>query len=665
MGFLSSLTEKIGSAFASPEVKATKAAKKILAFRENAPLHQTDTLDARRATADVVSIDHSQRTAEGVKTSRQESARLLNEIFAEVKKIDTHRRVLNESRWGAGLGGELWKELKTTVHGNVIHCILLGEAAFATHQAVQSELFSQILGPATGPAAVIVTALIARESIKKISEVTDYYFRGGRSQRKLLEQERQKISHLKKERKLVACHYKEGSMSAEEYIHYAADLARNVRMAEETVLNGRPKNDGTANESQFPAKKTKEILGEKKLVEQERGRAMARSIAATVAAPIVGVLNGMPLGINEWDGITPAHPVVASLQGVRYYSDGIARALSPIPHQTLTAFAAGATALIGKAIHEIRSLHNTFKPESLANTALQSMESSIERIKKYQEDLQTIANATPRPGRNLNVGNIEALRRRPPQQAALHDFSELAANVEVNIAKDAARKARKAARAAAPTLMDTIIGKITRPIKPAPETTPFTSQDFGESPSLFRAEAARKAFGASVAPGTLLDQNGFMDHLERRLEGATDIDVINLELYFSDQQHRHSKLDVSDSVIATLDDASRRCAAERLKRIAEKMPIVKSDPNALRARLLTLIGMDDEIAVGQKYFEKLFAQGYANASRIQRAYFNKVISALDLSLNVNEVTRMREKNAIFESVRVAIERYDQSQSQAA
>src|SRR3989338_10544478 len=133
---------------------------------------------------------------------------------------------------------------------------------------------------------------------------------------------------------------KEGLISAEEYIHYAADLARNVRMAEETVLNGRPKNDGTANESQFPAKKTKEILGEKKLVEQERRRAMARSIAATVAAPIVGVLNGMPLGINEWDGITPAHPVVASLQGVRYYSDGIARALSPIPHQTLTAFAA-------------------------------------------------------------------------------------------------------------------------------------------------------------------------------------------------------------------------------------------------------------------------------------------------------------------------------------
>ena len=204
MGFLSSLTEKISSAFASPEAKALKTAKKILAFRENVPTHQMSTHDVRQATADVVSINRSQRTAEGAKTSRQESAKLLNEIFAEVKKIDANQRVLNESRWGAGLGGELWKDFKTTLHGNVIHLVLLGEAAYFTHQAVQSELFSQILGPATGPAAVIATALIARESIKKISEVTDYYFRGERSQRKLLEQERQKVTRLKNERKFVA-----------------------------------------------------------------------------------------------------------------------------------------------------------------------------------------------------------------------------------------------------------------------------------------------------------------------------------------------------------------------------------------------------------------------------------------------------------------------------
>ncbi|MEK7648970.1 MAG: hypothetical protein AAB400_03565 [Patescibacteria group bacterium] len=665
MGFFSSLTEKLYNTFSASERKTKAPQKNVVDIKEHIPPRPTGTETEIEQLTDgstVISIDRSLNAATGEKTPRQESARRLNEIFAEVKNIKEQERILDTSRWGDGLRGELKKDLCTTVHGNLLRLTLLGEATYLTHQVVQSELFSHLLGPVTPVAAVLATTLIARESIKTISEVVDYYFRGGRSQRKLLEQERQQVQKLRGERKLAARHYREGIMSAEEYIHYAADLAKKVCTAEEAVLNGRPKNSEPASEPQFPAKKTKEILGEKKLIEQERGRAMARSIVSTVAAPIVSVLNGLPLGFNEWDGHAPAHTVVTSLQGVRYYSEGIARAFSPVPGQALTALAIGATGLIGKAVEEIYSFHKRFKPESKADAALQSMEKSLERIRQCQEDIQGIANTTPSPGKNLNVEQIEILRR-PTPYAAPKDFSDLAEAVARDDAKKAAAEARKAARG--PSLLDKVLGRATRPLGMPVETTPLTAQDFGESPSLFRAETVRKALGVNVLPGTLLTQEGFMDQLEKWIENASDIEIIDRELYFSDQQHKHTDGDVDENSITALDEAARRCAAERLHRVAEKMPIATFDPNAVRARLLVLIGMEDEVAVGQKYFEKLFAQGYADASRIQRTYFNSVLSALDLSTNVNDVSRKREKNIIFESVRAVIGSYENAQSEAA
>jgi len=663
MGFFSSLTEKLCDAFSPSERKTAKALRNIVDMRERVSPRQVDAIESDHLNEDpvVVSIDRSLNGCNGNKTSRQESARRLNEIFTEVKNIESQRRILNVSRFGKGLGGELWKDLKTTLHGNVIHLALLGEAAFVTHHAVQSEWFSQ-LGGATAPAAALATALITYESIKKISEVVDYYFRGGRSQRKLLEQERQKVVRMKNERKLAARHYKEGSMSSEEYIHYAADLAKNVRIAEETIVNGRPKTDGTTDESQFQQKKTKEILGEKKLIERERGRKMARAIVAAVAAPAVSVLNGLPLGINEWDGVTPAHNVMASLQGIRYHADSIAKVMSPIPGQALTAFAVGATGLIGRAAQEIFSLHNRFKPEAAADRAIKSMEQSIEKIKSLEQNIQTIADVTPRPGKTLNAENLETLYRAP-QQSAPRDFSDLAEAVEKEDAKKAAAEARKAARG--PSLLDKVLGRTTRPLGEAVRTMPLTDQDFGESPSLFRAETIRKALGMNVLPGTLLTHEGFMDQIEKWIPTASDTEIVERELYFSDQGHQHADLDVDESVRTALDEAARRCAAERLSRIAEKTAIAAFDPNAVRAHLLVLLGMEDEVAIGQKYFEKLFAQGYTNASRIQRAYFNAVLRALDLTMNISDVSRKREKNIIFDSIHAAIESYNQSQSQAA
>ncbi len=216
MGFFSKITEKVGGLFGASEAKekSQKLAKKVITMGEYTPERKPNPESGHLKTESaVIPIDRTQRDEKGEKTKRQESAKLLSEIFAEVKNIEAQQRTLNEARWGKGVVGELWKELCTTVHGNALRLTLLGEAAFFGHYAVQSDVFSH-LGPATPIAAVLATTLIARESIKTLSEVVDYYFRGENSQRKLLEQQRQKRKNYRNERKLTARHYREGDISA-------------------------------------------------------------------------------------------------------------------------------------------------------------------------------------------------------------------------------------------------------------------------------------------------------------------------------------------------------------------------------------------------------------------------------------------------------------------
>lgn len=661
MGFFTSFTEKIGGLFSAPETRTKKTAEKVIALREHVFAQSPDNEPTYSQEEAVISMDRTQDRTHHAKahtrSDRQEAARLANEVFDELKNLQRKSQELTEAQFGKGVVGELNKDLRTTLHGNLIRTVLWGEAALLAYHAVQSEAFAN-LGNVTAIGAVVTTLLLSRQAIKSVSETIDYYFRGERSKRKEIEQARKARKHFKNERRLMAKEYRDGTTSAEEYIHYAAQLVSDVRKQEEKILNG-----GQYDNSIHPP-----IAGLKESMKIERTHKLQRAIGATIAAPVVNVLiGGQQLGINEWDMVSPAHRVEASLAGLQFYSTKIADAVGTsfkgIPHQVWSAFAIGATSLVGKTIQEAATLAKKFDKRDQEERIIKEMEASIDHMKELEGRIQGIADNTPynRGRKRLNAEHMESLRYQPPQ-AAPNDFSDLAAAVEKNKADE---EKRNALRGKAGALFDKMLGRETQILRKPAETAPLTAQDFGESPSLFRAECLRKAIGTELLPGTLLAPEVFMGHLEQWLSTASDIDVIDRELYFSNQLHQYSNGDADESIKTSLDEASRRCAAERLGRIKEKTVLTSLDPNALRAQLLVLLGMEDEIAVGQKYFEKLFAQGYVNASRLHRLNFNKVMCALDLSLNISDVSRKREKNIIFESVRNIIAHYEDIQEQAA
>lgn len=658
MNFFTSMTEKIGGLFSAPETKSKKEAKKIITISEHAASPSAEHESTYSQKDVVISMDRTQRSDTHTHSDRQEVAKLTNEIFTELKNIQKKQKELTKAtvlNGGEGLLGGMDAILRTG-SGHLMGSILWGESALIAHQAVQTEAFANLLGNMTAIGAVVATTLLSYKAIKSVAETADYFFRGECSKRKELERARNERKHFKNERKLMAKEYRDGRTSAEEYIHYASQLVSDVRTQEEIILNG-----GQHKNSISPP-----ITGMKESMKQDRRHALERTIGAAIAAPVVNVLFGQQLGINEWDMVTPSHRVEATLSGIQFYSTKVADAVGThfkgAPYQAWNAFAIGATALIGKTIQDAAVLAKKFDKREQEERIIKEMENSIKHMKELEGRIGEIAEQTPFKGKKrLNAEHVESLRRKPPQSAP-NDFSDLAVAVEKNIADEQRKQERKTK---AQTFFDKVLGRGTQATKPAAETSPLTVQDFGESPSLFRTECLRKAIGIILPPGTLLSQDTFMGFVENWLRSASDLDVIDRELYFSSQQHQNNGIDADESIGATLDEAARRCAAERLNRIQEKTAYTAFDPNTLRARLLTLLGMEDEVAVGQKYFEKLFAQGYAQTSRLNRIYFNEIVRALDLSLNISDVSRKREKNSIFESMRDIITKYENAQAQAA
>lgn len=648
MGFFSSFKEKwFGKGHGE------KDKDNVVTFPDNGNHEKQGSHEKRveSADADVVSIDRSKRENERKSTQRQEVAKLTREVFTELKELQAKTRELNETKHGRGILGKLDRELRTKFHGNIIRVVLWGGAAIYAHSAVQSEWFSGLLGQVTAIGAVVATLLLTREAIKTVSETIDYYFRGERSRRKALEMVRASRKHYKNERRLTVQNYRKGEISSQEYIHYMAELVKDVRSSEEGILYG-ASNEGTVR---------KPLIGLKETMSMERSNALARAIGSTVAAPAVTVLfGGLQLGINEWDMKDPAHRVTASLQGLQYHKLNVpgasGRVFESIPHQAWSAFTIGATTLVGKAIQEAAQVAKKFDKRRQEDAIVEQMERSIENIKQLESRIHAISDITPSVGgrRRLNAEHMKEVNH-PPQEAFPSDFSDL-------VGKEAMQYSGQPE----PSLLDRVLGRVTRPIEESHRTAPLAPQDFDESPSLFRTECVRKIFGVPVASGTLMTHEAFMEHLDRHLATLSDTAIIEQELYLSSESHRHEANGTDEHILATLNDAARRCAAERKERVREKTALIATDPNTLRAQILLLIGMDDEIAVGQKYFEKLFAQGYARASRVQRGYFNEVLSALDLSLNANDtLTRKREKNIIFDSIRTIIEQNRESQEEAA
>lgn len=648
MGFFSSFKEKWFGKGGGEKDKDN-----VVTFPDNGNHEKPGSHEkcVKSADADVVSIDRLKRENERKLTQRQEVAKLTREVFIELKELQVKTRELNETKHGRGILGRLDRELRTKFHGNIIRMVLWGGVAIYAHGAVQSEWFSGLLGQATAIGAVVATLLLTREAIKTVSETIDYYFRGERSHRKALEAMRANRKHYKNERRLTVQNYRKGEISSQEYIHYMTELVKDVRTGEEAIVYG-ASNEGTAQ---------KPLIGLKETMSMERSNALARAIGSTVAAPAVTVLfGGLQLGINEWDMKDPAHRVTASLQGLQYHKLNVpgasGRVFESIPYQAWNAFTIGATALVGKAIHEAAQLAKKFDKRQQEDAIIEQMEQSIERIKELESRMSAIAEMTPFTGgrRRLNAEHMKEVNH-PPREAAPSDFSDL-------VGKEAMHYSGQRE----PSLLDRVLGRVTKPIEEPRRTAPLAPEDFGESPSLFRAECVRKVFGISVAPGTVMTHESFMDYLDKHLATLSDTALIEKELYFSNESHQHEVNGTDEHILATLNDAACRCAAERKERVREKTALTATDPNTLRAQLLVLIGADDEIAVGQKYFEKLFAQGYARASRIQRGYFNEVLSALDLSLNTNDaLTRKREKNIIFDSIRAIIEQNQKSQEEAA